>query len=85
VAYLSGKNDTEVLKRSCEADGFQGAYRRQRSERYFSSLGAYFEREVHRRFVVDDVGHDHALLFESARGIEAMFGGGTGRSAVTIG
>jgi len=74
VLYVSGRNDTEKLRRSCEADEFQGAYRRQRSEYFFSSLYEYFGKQIHQRFVVDDVGHDHALLFESPQGIHAMFG-----------
>jgi len=74
VLYLSGHNDTEKLRRSCEADEFQGAYRRQRSEYFFSSLYEYFGKQIHQRFVVNDVGHDHALLFESPQGIKAMFG-----------
>mmetsp|Transcript_9110 Transcript_9110/g.22221 ORF Transcript_9110/g.22221 Transcript_9110/m.22221 type:complete len:185 (-) Transcript_9110:179-733(-) len=31
------------------------------------------EVRVHRRFVVEDVGHDHALMFQSAEGLAGMF------------
>lgn len=73
VIYLSGHNDTEKLDRTCMAE-VQGTYRRERSEYFFQSLEKYFGKKTHRRLVVDDVGHDHALMFESPQGIEAMFG-----------
>jgi len=73
VVYLSGQNDTQRFFRTCMAD-FQGTYRRERSKNFFHSLEKYFGKKTHRRLIVDDVGHDHALIFESPQGIEAMFG-----------
>lgn len=74
VIYLSGENDTEVLHGSCEDDHFQGKFRRERSERFFQSLPQIFGSQVHSRMVIQNVGHDHSLIFESAQGIKAIYG-----------
>jgi len=74
VIYLSGANDTETLVRSCEADDFQGKYRRQRSSYYYQFLQTYFGKPVQKRLIVPNVGHDHSLMFTSPSGIEAIFG-----------
>lgn len=73
VVYLAGKNDTERLHGSCEDDGFQGRFRRERSLNYMKSLRHYFGSNVHSRKVVDEVGHDHSLIFQSEEGLEAIF------------
>jgi predicted esterase len=73
VIYLSGNNDTEHLHGSCNDDEFQGRFRRERSQYYFESLKDFFGVRVHERYVVDDVGHDHSLVFASEEGIHAIF------------
>ncbi len=73
VIYLSGNNDTEHLHGSCNDDDFQGRFRRERSQYYFESLRDYFGVDVHERYVVDNVGHDHSLMFASDEGIRAIF------------
>ena len=74
VVYLAGGNDTEHLHGSCEDDGFQGKTRIERSYYYYESLKEYFGEQVHSRLVVNDVGHDHSLIFQSIQAIGAMFG-----------
>ena len=79
VTYLAGKNDTEHLHGSCEDDGFQGTSRVQRSHLFYESLKVAFGKDVHSRLLVDNVGHDHSLMFQSAIG--AMFRDGDGESS----
>lgn len=74
VIYLSGANDTENLHGSCEDDGFQGIHRRQRSELFFNSLREFFGKQVHKRKVVKESGHDHMFMFQSYEGRRALFG-----------
>ncbi len=74
VIYLAGNNDTKPLHSECEDDDFQGKFRRERSEKFYSSLKEIFGSQVHSRSVIDDVGHDHSLIFASKEGIEAIFG-----------
>jgi len=74
VIYLSGNNDTDILRSSCEDDDFQGRFRRERSKFFFNSLQDYFGHRVHDRLLIENVGHDHRLMFESKEGIEAIFG-----------
>lgn len=71
--YLAGRNDTEHLHGSCEDDGFQGETRVQRSHLFHESLKVLFGEEVHLRLLVNNVGHDHSLMFQGA--VDAMFGG----------
>ena len=71
VTYLAGRNDTEHLHGSCEDDGFQGESRVQRSRLFYESLKIIFDRDVHSRLLVDNVGHDHTLMFQGA--IVTMF------------
>jgi len=82
VVYLSGERDTEVLgPQICEDDGYQGPTRRERSERFYASLQALWEevnvngdeRQVHDRILVENVGHDHALMFQSEEGLRGLF------------
>ena len=74
ITYLSGYNDTEILHGSCADDLFQGKFRRERSEHYFKSLKSQFGALlVHSRLVVQNVGHDHSLIFASEEGITAIF------------
>ncbi|KAL7473753.1 hypothetical protein ACHAXS_014224 [Conticribra weissflogii] len=82
VVYLSGERDTEVLgPQICEDDGYQGPTRRQRSERFYASLQALWEHsrvdgnqsKVHDRILVENVGHDHALMFQSDEGLRGLF------------
>lgn len=87
IVYLSGQRDVETLgSQICgkgREDGYQGPSRRERSERFFAALqlrGGEVEfcrretKQVHDRHVVKNVGHDHALIFQSPEGIQAIFG-----------
>lgn len=88
LVYLAGERDTEKLgNQICNEDGYQGPTRRERSSRFYLSLQVigreegYCERDdvelekdqVHTHRVVKDVGHDHALIFQSEEGLEGMF------------
>ena len=90
MVYLSGERDTQPLSvQICNQDGYQGPMRRERSERFFSSLqvlgremlSGYEDDEkvsqekvkVHSRILVNNVGHDHALMFQSDEGLEGLF------------
>ena len=69
-------------------DGYQGPSRRERSERFFASLQVRGKEvccnssagqeevvaQVHNRHVVKNVAHDHALIFQSREGMQAIFG-----------
>jgi predicted esterase len=89
IIYLSGQRDIEELgSQICHGkeDGYQGPSRRERSERFFASLQARAKEvefcgrsdggttQIHDRKLVKNVGHDHALIFQSPEGIQAMFG-----------
>jgi len=74
VIYLAGMNDIELLHGSCEDDRFQGATRLERSSLFHKSLQIYFHKLVHSRVVVDHVGHDHSLMFQSVEARNVMFG-----------
>jgi pimeloyl-ACP methyl ester carboxylesterase len=74
VVYLSGEYDTESKPDQCETSVFQGKNRRERSERYFQALEAYFGQPVHERHVVPRSPHDHFLMFQSDEGRNAIFG-----------
>ena len=89
ISYLSGQRDIEKLgSQICheKEDGYQGPSRRERSERFFASLQARAKEvefcgrsdgetaQIHDRKLVKNVGHDHALIFQSPEGIQAMFG-----------
>ena len=88
VIYLSGERDLEKLgNQICNEDGYQGPTRRQRSERFYSSLqvmgkeAGYCGREedgpdgekIHERMVVKNVGHDHALIYVMEEGQKVLF------------
>jgi hypothetical protein len=78
IVYLSGELDVIPNGYYC-MERIQGKNRRVRSERFYESLKIiYGGRQVHRRLVVRGVHHDHALMFQSLEGREAMFGGGVG-------
>lgn len=82
VEILGAENRYKGL----HGDRFQGPSRRERSERFFASLQARGreldfcgrvggeDMQVHDRSIVKDVAHDHALMFSSPEGIQAMFG-----------
>jgi len=82
IETLSAENRYQGL----HGDRFQGPSRRERSERFFASLqvrGRELEfcgriggesTQVHERHIVKHVAHDHALMFSSPEGIQAMFG-----------
>ena len=74
VVYIVGNRDIDELHGSCEDDGFQGEGRFNRSALFYKSLEEYFQKRVHSRHVVDSVGHDHSLLFQSAEARGVMFG-----------
>ncbi|KAL7435311.1 hypothetical protein ACHAXM_004593 [Skeletonema potamos] len=89
IVYLSGQRDVEKLgSQICHGkeDGYQGPSRRERSERFFASLQVRGREldfcgrvgggatQVHARIVVENVGHDHGLIFQSPEGIRAIFG-----------
>lgn len=74
VVYLAGFDDTEHMRGSCEDDGFQGTTRLERSSFFYKSLGIYFDKTVHSRVVIDCVGHDHSLMFQSEEARNVMFG-----------
>ena len=88
VVYLSGERDVEKLgNQICHEDGYQGPTRRQRSERFYSSLqvigkeAGYCGRDddgsdggkIHERVVVKNVGHDHALIYVMEEGQRVLF------------
>jgi hypothetical protein len=88
VVYLSGERDTkELTTEIADGDGYQGPSRRERSERFYASLqvlGAETlpichkgveEAQVHSRILVDNVGHDHSLMFQSPEGLKSIFSG----------
>lgn len=71
VVYLSGELDI-LPNGNCMAQ-LQGAYRKERSERYFASLKKIYGWQPHRRLVVSQVHHDHCLIFQSPEGHRAFF------------
>lgn len=77
VLYFSGMNDTEILHGSCEDDRFQGRFRRERSFLFYESLKKLFGRYVHSRVEIENVGHDHSLIFEDPKAISAIVSRGT--------
>ena len=89
VVYITGQRDIEILSaenryKGFHGDRFQGPSRRERSERFFAALQARGKElefcgrvgggDTHVRRIVKDVAHDHALMFASPEGIQAMFG-----------
>jgi hypothetical protein len=72
VIYLAGEMDV-LPNGDCQAL-LQGPYRRKRSELFFASLKEVYGYQVHHRLVVAGVHHNHALMFQSPEGQEAMFG-----------
>ena len=72
VVYLAGELDV-LWNGDCEAR-MQGDCRLRRSENFFKSLREIYGRQVHRRFVVSGVHHDHCLMFQSPEGRFALFG-----------
>ena len=81
VRYLQGNNDTcnEALVPGCHSHGLettcmdmlQGRFRRERGLRYYRYLREFFGGPTHRLYLVPDVGHDHALIWE--RSLDEMF------------
>uniref|UniRef100_A0A7S4QRC4 Uncharacterized protein n=1 Tax=Ditylum brightwellii TaxID=49249 RepID=A0A7S4QRC4_9STRA len=78
VIYLAGAKDDTTVTASCEDDEFQGRSRLERSANFYAALnilsGERGESVRHVRLVVDGVGHDHTLMFQSDLGLEAIFG-----------
>lgn len=85
VFYLAGSQDrcnvsstpgwchSHGMETTC-MDELQGSNRFERSARYVSSLRRLGFWKGHVRRVVQDVGHDHALMFQSPEGLEGVFG-----------
>ena len=86
VTYLSGGVDrcnvsdpngwchSHGLEVNC-VDELQGSNRFERAERYMAMLRMVgIGPENHNRYIVDGVGHDHTLMFQSTVGINAIFG-----------
>lgn len=73
VVYLAGELD--VIPNGDCMERLQGHFRRVRSERFYKSLKEIYGHQIHRRLVVMGVHHDHALMFQSPEGYEALFGG----------
>lgn len=71
VVYLAGGKDV-LPNGNCMAN-MQGGFRRERSKNFHQSLREVFGYSVHRRVVVNDVHHDHCLMFQSPEGRQAMF------------
>jgi pimeloyl-ACP methyl ester carboxylesterase len=69
---IPGWCNSHGLETSC-MDEFQGSNRLQRNAHYMESLRRIGIWENHRQRVVDGVGHDHALMFQSTEGLEALF------------
>ena len=84
VWYVQGGNDTcnEYFIQGCESHGlettcmdmYEGAYRRERGAQYSRYLEGLYGKPTHRLVWVDDVGHDHSLIWQSAAGLRAIFG-----------
>lgn len=72
VVYLAGELDVLPNGVYC-MERIQGKYRRIRSERFYESLKVIYGRQVHRRAVVKGVHHDHALMFQSPEGQQALW------------
>lgn len=85
ITYLAGSQDrcnvseshgwchSHGLETTC-MDELQGANRLERSTRYITSLRLNGFGDTHTRRIVPSVGHDHAMIFQSRTGIEALFG-----------
>jgi hypothetical protein len=68
--------DSHGLETTC-MDELQGSNRFERNSRYIASLRRLGIWEGHERIVVPGVGHDHAMMFQSKEGIEAIYYGTT--------
>lgn len=76
VTYLLGEEDVEQggsLDTSCAARA-QGEHRLERGRAYFSTIEARFPAAPHTELLVPGVGHDHEEMFNSAQGVDAIFG-----------
>jgi hypothetical protein len=74
VIYLAGKEDTEILRSSCEDDWFQGSFRYERSKLFLEHLKRTVKNDTrHERLVVREVGHDHTYMYQSDTGLFALF------------
>ena len=60
------------LETTC-MDNLQGATRLERNENYIVSLFKLEMRQNHVRIVVQGIGHDHSLIFQSIEGQNAIF------------
>jgi pimeloyl-ACP methyl ester carboxylesterase len=69
VIYLLGSRDTTIddnLDTGCAAKR-QGRDRYDRGKKFFSHLAQHYGEPVHRRVIVDGVGHDAELMLDAAR------------------
>lgn len=84
VLYLAGGLDrcnvsqagwchSHGLETTC-MDELQGSNRFERNARYISSLRVLGIWENHARRLIEGVGHDHSLMFQSQIGLESVFG-----------
>ncbi len=85
IIYLAGSQDrcnvtepngwchSHGLETTC-MDEVQGGDRLVRSARYMSSLRIAGFGRTHARRIVTGVGHDHAMMFQSSTGLDAIFG-----------
>jgi pimeloyl-ACP methyl ester carboxylesterase len=64
--------DSHGLETNC-MDELQGSNRLERNVRYIASLRRLGIWKEHSRRVVQNVGHDHSLMFQSPEGLEALF------------
>jgi hypothetical protein len=74
VIYLSGENDVIPQVHDPCASLLQGKTRKERARHYVAGLHEFFGHPVHELRVVPSSGHDHALMFQSQVGREAIMG-----------
>jgi hypothetical protein len=74
VFYLAGEFDTIEQEDRCETYSFQGSTRNQRAHNYFKALNEIHPNHSHQFHVVPRSPHDHALMFQSQAGWDAIFG-----------
>ena len=75
----SGWCDSHGLETTCN-DMLEGGNRWERHQNYVASLQWIHHAGRHQSVVVQGVGHDHSLMFQSQQGIEAMFGSHTDKA-----
>ena len=92
--YLSGEYDTLPKPNDRCGNAIQGESRHERAINFFNALQEYhFEHAagrpaglvVHEFHTIPNSNHDHALMFQSPLGRDAIFGTNTSQFAATIG